>query len=179
MTTPTIPATTLTDSAASSRLQFRSLEATDQDQLWHWLHLSLWDPPPAPLRPPEVLHHPGVRIYAEQWGRPGDLGRVVVIDGRDIGACWMRLMPDGVGLGFVDSATPQLGIALEPAFQHRGHGAVLMRATLAAAWRAGNAQVALTVHPQNSARRVYQRCGFVEAGLRGSYHLMVARRPAD
>jgi hypothetical protein len=103
-------------------LRFRALAAGDQDRLWHWLHLALWDPPPAGLRPIEVLQAEGVRVYAEGWGRAGDLGVVAQVDGVDAGACWMRLLPEGVGMASIDAATPQLGIALEPGFQHQGHG---------------------------------------------------------
>lgn len=155
-------------------LEFRPLVPGDQDSLWRWLHVALWDPPPAGLRPLEVLEAPGVRIYAEQWGRDTDVGLVARVDGKDAGACWMRLLPSGVGLASVDDATPQLGIALEPAFQHRGHGQPLMLAALDAARAAGYRNVALTVHPQNPARFMYERCGFRKIELRHSFHLMVA-----
>jgi ribosomal protein S18 acetylase RimI-like enzyme len=158
-------------------LQLRPLAREDQARLWHWLHIALWDPPPAPLRPLEVLQQPGVRIYAEHWGRAGDIGVVGEWPGEaePVGACWMRRVPDGQGLAWVDEHTPQLGIALEPAFQRRGLGERLMRAALDAAAAQGVAQVALTVHPENPAIRLYERCGFVRQGLRGTYHLMVAR----
>jgi RimJ/RimL family protein N-acetyltransferase len=159
-------------------LTTRPLVAADQQRLWHWLHVALWDPPPAPLRPIEVLQLPGVRIYAEQWGRggeAGDIGVVAQIDGQPVGACWMRCLPTEVGLAWVDEQTPQLGIALEPAFQRLGYGEPLMRAALQAACERGVRQVALTVHPQNPAIALYERCGFVRQGLRGSYHLMVVR----
>lgn len=157
-------------------LHFRPLVPADQDRLWHWLHVALWDPPPVPLRPIEVLQQPGVRIYAEDWGRggdAGDIGVVALIGDEPVGACWMRRLPTGVGLASVDEATPQLGIALEPGFQRRGLGEPLMRAALQAARERGVRQVALTVHPQNPAIALYERCGFVKQGLRGSYHLMV------
>lgn len=154
------------------RLTTRPLVAADQAQLWEWLHIALWDPPPAGLRPREVLQHPGVRIYAEDWGRPGDVGVVAQVDGIDAGACWLRLLPEGVGLGYVDAHTPQLGIALSPPYQHRGLGTPLMRAALDAARDHGYAQVSLTVHPENPAVSVYRRCGFVERTLRSTYRLM-------
>lgn len=157
---------------------FRPLVAADQSRLWHWLHIALWDPPPAPLRPIAVLQDPRVRIYAENWGRAGDVGRVAVIDGTDAGACWLRMIRDGAGLAYVDERTPQLGIALEPAYQHKGHGKPLMRATLQAAWDCGYAHVSLTVHPDNPAIAMYEACGFAHAGLRGTYHLMIARTDA-
>jgi ribosomal protein S18 acetylase RimI-like enzyme len=146
----------------------------DQDRLWHWLHIALWDPPPAPLRPIELLRAPNVRIYAEEWGRPGDVGVVGETGGEPIGACWMRLLPAGIGLASVDDRTPQLGIALEPSFQRKGLGEALMRAALAAAKTHGYTQVSLTVHPENPAIRLYERCGFVKRALRNTYHLMVA-----
>ena len=59
-----------------------------------------------------------VRIYVERWGRETDCGVVAVVDGVDAGACWMRVLPHGTGLSSVDAVTPQLGIALEPDYQH-------------------------------------------------------------
>jgi ribosomal protein S18 acetylase RimI-like enzyme len=156
-------------------LTFRPLTSHDQDKLWHWLHVALWDPPPAPLRPIEILQHPGVRVYAENWGLPTDIGVVAQIDGIDAGACWMRPLPANTGLAFVDEQTPQLGIALEPTFQHKGYGGQLMRAALDAARSAGYKQVSLTVHPENPAQYVYEKCGFAKVGLRNNYHLMLVR----
>lgn len=155
-------------------LTFRPLVPADQAALWNWLHVALWDPPPAGLRPIEVLQNPGVRIYAEDWGRPGDVGVVAQVDGVDAGACWMRPLPAGVGLGSVDAETPQLGIALEAPYQHRGFGKPMMRAALAAARHLGHRQVSLTVHPENPAQYMYEACGFRKRELRGTYHLMVA-----
>jgi len=152
---------------------FRPLRPDDQEQLWNWLHIALWDPPPAALRPREVLQDPDVRIYVEGWGQPGDVGIVAVSDRKDIGACWMRLLAPGVGSASVDEHTPQLGIALQPEHQNRGHGSKLMRAALGAAVSAGYRQVSLTVHPQNPAITLYHQSGFKKLGLRSDYHLMV------
>ena len=58
------------------KFTLRPLASSDQQALWNWLHLALWDPPPAPLRPREVLDHPAVSIYAREWGREGDVGVV-------------------------------------------------------------------------------------------------------
>ena len=155
-------------------LGFRTLVAADQDKLWHWLHVALWDPPPAGLRPIEVLQTPQVRIYAEAWGKPSDVGVVAQVNGMDAGACWSRLLPVGAGLAFTDAETPQLGIALEPEFQHKGYGRPLLLETLGAAARAGYRQVSLTVHPSNPAQYLYGSCGFRRVELRSNYHLMVA-----
>lgn len=159
-------------------LAFRGLHSSDQAKLWKWLHIALWDPPPAPPRPRSVLQDARVRIYAENWGLPTDVGVVAVLDGRDAGACWMRLIPDGLGLAYVDEQTPQLGIALEPKYQHRGFGKHLLTEALRAAWEHGYRQVSLTVHPENPAIALYRACGFEDRGLRRTYHLMIAQNPS-
>jgi ribosomal protein S18 acetylase RimI-like enzyme len=103
-----------------------------------------------------------------------DVGVVAQVSGTDAGACWVRLLPMGVGLASVDADTPQLGIALEPAYQHKGYGRLLMLETLKAAAQAGYKQVSLTVHPENPAQYMYESCGFRKAERRNNYHLMVA-----
>jgi ribosomal protein S18 acetylase RimI-like enzyme len=156
-------------------LRIRPLVASDQAILWDIFHIALWDPPPAPLRPREVLDHPEVRIYAEDWGlREGDLGVAGELPGRElpIGAVWMRLLTGGRGLGYIDDETPQLGIGLFPEYQRKGYGGQLLRAALEAA-RARYRQVSLTVHPQNPAQELYRRCGFVQVDERRSYLVMV------
>jgi ribosomal protein S18 acetylase RimI-like enzyme len=160
--------------AALAALHIRPLRREDQQDLWHWLHIALWDPPPAPLRPRELLDAPNVRIYAEGWGKAGDIGVVGELGGRAIGACWLRLLPASVGLASVDEHTPQLGIAVVPEFQGRGFGGELMAAALRAAKEHGYRQVSLTVHPQNPAIALYERHGFEKRELRNTYHLMVA-----
>lgn len=161
-------------------INIRPLTKADQEDLWHWLHLALWDPPPAPLRPIEVLEHPGVRIYAEDWGRHGDVGVVTEVDGVSAGACWMRLVPNQQGLAYVDEETPQLGISLKQAHHGKGHGRNMLEAALQAAWSAGFPAVSLTVHPENPAIALYQKCGFryVESKANG-YHLMVVKNPSS
>jgi ribosomal protein S18 acetylase RimI-like enzyme len=77
----------------------------------------------------------------------------------------------------VDERTPQLGIALEAGFQGKGYGGKLLPAGLAAARSAGYRQVSLTVHPENPAIALYERCGFCTTGMRHGYRLMLAHAP--
>src|SRR6185312_4191302 len=87
-------------------MHIRPITPADQPRLWELLHVALWDPPPAGPRPREVLEHPEVRIYAEGWGREGDVGVVGEDDrGAVVGGAWMRVVPDGRGLAHVDDAT--------------------------------------------------------------------------
>jgi 8-oxo-dGTP pyrophosphatase MutT (NUDIX family)/ribosomal protein S18 acetylase RimI-like enzyme len=153
----------------------RPLQSNDQALIWDLLHIALWDPPPAHLRLREVLDDERVRIYAENWGKDGDVGVIALLDTQAIGACWMRLLPEQQGLAWIDEATPQLAIALLPDFQQQGYGTSLLRSTLDAARASGYRQVSLTVHPQNPAKSLYVRCGFQEVGQRNGYILMLCK----
>ncbi|WP_394777855.1 GNAT family N-acetyltransferase [Undibacterium sp.] len=149
------------------------VEPQHQQTLWNLLHVSLWDPPPAGLRPREVLDLPGVAIYAQDWGKPTDVG-VLAVDGDTVmGGCWSRLLT--TGLGYVNDETPQLGIALFPEYQRKGLGTALMVHQLDTL-RGRFPAVALTVHPQNGARLLYEKCGFVlHKEVARGYLLMVAK----
>lgn len=162
--------------ASETGFRIRPLTAADQDPLWDIFHVALWDPPPAPLRPREILQHPDVRIYAEDFGhREGDLGVALEAPGdtKAVGACWMRLVRGGRGLAYIDEETPQLGIVVMPPWQGLGHGKRLMRAALDAA-RARYRKVSLSVHPENPAQHLYRQCGFAQVDVRRTYLVMVA-----
>ena len=134
--------------------------------LWRWLHLASWDTP---------REHPETRVHAQDWGRSTDLGLVAVVEGIDVGACWMRVLPPGVGLAFVDAVTPQLAMAVEPGQRRKGYGKALLLRTLEEARERGYSQVSLTVRPLNPAIALYEACGFSKLGERNSYHLMLAK----
>jgi ribosomal protein S18 acetylase RimI-like enzyme len=85
----------------------------------------------------------------------------------------MRRIRGGVGMGYVDDDTPQLGIALLAGYRGRGFGRRLMLAALDAAREYGYRRVSLTVHPQNPAIALYESCGFEKREIRNTYHLMV------
>ncbi|MEM7517566.1 MAG: GNAT family N-acetyltransferase [Planctomycetota bacterium] len=163
----------------SEEVQLRPLVASDQDFLWDMLHVALWDPPPAGLRPREVLEEPRIAVHAEDFGsKRDDLGFVAQRGAVPIGAVWSRLhVEEGVGGAWFDERTPQLGIALLPGERGRGVGSQLFEVYLKAADRRFDA-VSLAVHPENPARRLYERFGFEEFARGPSdYRLMVRRRP--
>ena len=163
----------------------RPLMAADQEFLWEALYEALWDPPDAPRRPREVLERPYIRIYAENWGsQPDDLGFAALDEhGKPIGAVWSRLhLPPNQGGAFFNASTPQVGIAVFPAWQGRRIGSQLMGHYLVEA-RKRYESVSLSVHPANHrAIRLYQRAGFTQFAVGGGgylnmvVHLVTQRR---
>ncbi len=141
-------------------------EATSSDQpiLWELLYDALWDPPTSPRRPRSVLSNPHIAAYVQDWGsQPADLGFLAVApDGTVAGGILGRLLlPPHPGGAFMDATTPQVGIAVFPAFRQQGLGNALFNRYLAAA-AARFARVSLGVHPENHlAIGWYRRLGFV------------------
>jgi ribosomal protein S18 acetylase RimI-like enzyme len=99
--------------------------------------------------------------YVEGFGRRGDAGVVAELDGRPVGAAWARFVH---GYGFVADDVPELSIGVRPEARGRGIGAALVDALAAALGRAGVARLSLSVEPDNPARRIYERAGFVHVG---------------
>lgn len=155
----------------------REAEASDQAALWDLLYEALWDPPTSPRRPKSVLSNPHIAAYVQAWGSNAtDLGFLAIShEGSVAGGILSRLLgPPLQGGAFYDAQTPQLGIAVFPAFQRQGLGTALFTRYLAAA-STRFPRVSLGVHPENHAAiRLYRRFGFYEfATGNGGYLNMV------
>ena len=110
-----------------------------------------------------MLGHPQVVIFHEGWGREGDVALVAEESERLIGAVWYRYFTESEhGEGYVDEMTPELAIAVVEDARARGVGASLMRQLHERARREGVARTSLSVDPDNPARRLYSRLGYVE-----------------
>jgi len=145
-------------------VRLRPATAADQAFLYEMLHeANNWDLPSGAPRPPlaETLAEDLVSRYADDWGRPGDVGVVAEIDGAQAGACWMRLFTaDHHGWGFVTPEIPELGIAVAPPWRRRGIGARLLAAAIEQARMAGHPAISLDVMLANPARVLYECAGF-------------------
>ena len=102
----------------------------------------------------------------------------VAVDGGSgelVGAVWLRLLAgDERGYGYVDDETPELGMAVQPAYRGRGIGSALLKRMLESA-EGVYRKVCLSVSADNPALRLYERAGFERAGVDGSSVTMVKR----
>lgn len=152
----------------------RPLVESDESVLWdmlyHAIYVALGDSPP----PRDVVRRPQLARYVRDLGRPTDLG-VLAIDagtGDPIGAAWLRLLDgDNRGYGYVDDNTPELSIAVLPAYRGAGVGTALLRRLLDLATDHYDA-ISLSVSRNNPATRLYERFGFTIVDSSGTSHVM-------
>ena len=123
-----------------------------------------------------VLDHEYFARYWKDWGRPGDFGVVAEVESAVVGAAYARRFThDDHGHGFLDEATPEITIGVEP--EHRGHGigTGLLGELAAVARDAGVVALSLSTEVDNPARRLYARTGYEIVGEDEDAFVMVLR----
>jgi GNAT superfamily N-acetyltransferase len=129
----------------------------------------------------DVLADPAVRLYLEDWGRPGDVGFVAEdASGRLGGAAWYRPFTTvRHGYGFVSPDVPEVSMGLQRSWRGLGLGRRLLESLHAVALDAGVPRLSLSVEVANRrAVRLYERFGYVPGGFVGTARTMeVQLRP--
>lgn len=122
----------------------------------------------------EFRQHPEFVKLLAGWGRPGDTGYIAEVNKEPVGAAWYRFWTDvNHSYGYIDAATPEIAIGVEPLYRGQGIGRKLLQALLVEAHRQGMRQVSLSVDPRNIARRLYESEGFVKVGELGTSWTML------
>jgi GNAT superfamily N-acetyltransferase len=103
------------------------------------------------------------------WGREGDVAVIAEQQGTPAGAAWFRLWTAEIhSYGYVDEATPEVGIAVRRQHRGQGIGRALLEALLLRARAAGFEALSLSVDDANFARHLYESMGFQRAGSSGT-----------
>src|SRR5690349_15768415 len=93
-----------------------------------------------------MLARPELRVYVVGWPRPGDRAVVAEQHGTPVGAAWYRLFTETAhGYGFVDTETPELGVAVRASARGGGVGSALLSALIDHARADGHAAISLSV----------------------------------
>ena len=154
--------------------RIRQVESADVPFLWAMLaETANWNGRGMTVAELEADDHDA--RYLEAWGRLGDHGVIAEDDnGTALGAAWYRLLPaERPGWGYIDDATPELGIGVLPEHRNRGIGTALLTALIAAS--AEYPALALSTEFENPAQHLYERLGFVRVWQNGGSLTM--RRP--
>ena len=143
----------------------------DEPFLWAMLYEAIYVPGGRPTPDRAIVQEPSLAHYVAGWGQqPGDAGLLAVDQQSEqpVGAAWLRFFTEqDPGWGFVDADTPEVSMALLPAYRGQGIGTALLTALIAQATDR-YAALSLSVDPQNPAMRLYERLGFVVVGASGT-----------
>lgn len=115
---------------------------------------------PEGIKPPSktIITSPELQVYVERFGESkDDLGLVAEVDGKIVGAVWVRIMND---YGHIDDETPSLAISLYKEYRGLGIGTAMMKEILALLKSHGYSRVSLSVQKANYAAKMYLKIGF-------------------
>lgn len=141
----------------------RSYQDDDMSFLWDMLYQSIYIPDGQAQPEREILDDTAIAKYLVHWGQDTDTALIAVdAHGTRLGAIWMRVWQGADhGWGYVDNATPEVGMAVRAEYRGQGLGGQLLRAIAAHAQQAGFSALSLSVDPQNEvALRLYQHHGY-------------------
>lgn len=114
-----------------------------------------------------ALALPFIAHILENFGRRGDFGFIAeTVEKIPIGAVWARLFPaDSKGYGFVSAEIPELAIGVAPDFRGLGAGTKLLEELIKEARNLKFPALSLSVDRRNPALKLYERLGFINAGV--------------
>lgn len=136
----------------------REIQKQEYQLLNHFLYEAIFIPEGIKPPPKTIIKSPELQVYVERFGElKDDWGLVAEVDGKIVGAVWVRIMND---YGHIDHETPSLAISLYKEYRGFGIGTDMMKEILAMLKAHGYKQVSLSVQKANYAVRLYQKVGF-------------------
>lgn len=116
--------------------------------------------------------YPETFQYVEQFPSGSDVGMIAqTIDGRPVGAAWVRLLPTDAHA--INEPLPELTMGVIPEFRRKGVGERLLTALYKATAAKGIAKIALGVHKDNlPAFNLYRKQGWAQDGTFQEYVMM-------
>lgn len=142
------------------RYEIRHIRQDELSLLEDFLYEAIYVPEDFQGEVPRAIIYddPQCRAAFQDFGElPDDRALVAEVDGRVIGACWVRTTDE---YGHIDDKTPSFSISLYEQYRAHGIGGSMMRQMLCELQEAGYERASLSVQKENPALRLYQRLGF-------------------
>lgn len=136
----------------------RKLQKQEYPLLDHFLYEAIFVPDGVEPPPKTIIASPELQVYVARFGEAkDDHGLVAEVEGKIVGAVWVRIMND---YGHIDDKTPSLAISLDKEYRGLGIGTAMMKEILALLKTYGYRQVSLSVQKANYAVKMYRKAGF-------------------
>lgn len=153
-------------------VKIREIKKTEYDVLEHFLYEAIYVPKGTHKPSRKIINQPELQIYINNFGQENDHCLVAELEGKIIGACWVRIMND---YGHLDENTPSLAISVDEQYRGYGVGTQLMEQMIKLLCLKGYKQISLSVQKDNKALKLYQKVGFEIVGEKGAEYLMLCK----
>ena len=136
----------------------RKIQKREYPLLDCFLYEAIFVPEGIEPPPKTIITSPELQVYVEHFGESkDDWGFVAEVDGKIVGAVWVRIMND---YGHLDNKTPSLAISLYKEYRGFGIGTAMMKEILTLLKSHGYSRVSLSVQKANYAVKMYLKTGF-------------------
>ena len=141
----------------------REMQRTEYPLLENFLYEAIFIPNGVEPPPKSIIYRPELQVYISEFGTSKhDIAFVADIDGKIVGAVWVRIMND---YGHIDDNTPSFAMSVYKEYRGKGIGTALMKKILATLKERGYKQASLSVQKENFAAKMYQKLGFQIIGV--------------
>ena len=138
--------------------RIREMQKQEYPLLNNFLYEATFIPEGIEPPPKTIITSPELQVYVERFEESkDDWGLVAEVDGKIVGAVWVRIMND---YGHIDDETPSLAISLYKEYRGFGIGTAMMKEILTLLKAHGYSRVSLSVLKANYAAKMYLKIGF-------------------
>ncbi len=139
-------------------ITIREIQKQEYSLLDNFLYEAIFVPEGIEPPPKTIITSPELQVYIKRFEESkDDWGLVAEVDGKIVGAVWVRIMND---YGHIDDETPSLAISLYKEYRGFGIGTAMMKEILALLKSHGYSRVSLSVQKANYAAKMYLKIGF-------------------
>ena len=151
----------------------REITEEEYSILENFLYEAVFVPEGMSAPPKSIINRPELQAYIADFGtKKDDIGLVTEVNGKVVGAVWVRIMND---YGHIDDDTPSFAISLYKEYRGFGIGTVLMREMLRVLKIRGYKQASLSVQKENYAAKMYLKTGFEIVDENDEEYIMLCR----
>lgn len=136
----------------------RKMQQAEYPLLEDFLYEAIFIPNGVEPPPKSIIYRPELQVYISEFGTSKhDISLVADINGKIVGAVWVRIMND---YGHIDDKTPSFAISVYKKYRGKGIGTALMKEMLDLLKERGYEQASLSVQKANFASKMYRKLGF-------------------
>lgn len=151
----------------------REIAEEEYSILEDFLYEAIFIPEGMPAPPKSIINRPELQVYIADFGtKKDDIGLVTEVNGKVVGAVWVRIMDD---YGHIDDDTPSFAISLYKEYRGFGIGTALMKEMLRVLKIRGYKQASLSVQKENYAAAMYLKTGFEIVDENDEEYIMLCR----